>query len=183
MADNLPNINPGTDPSILIVATDLAPALHNIRPQDTVESFTTSRGSIYTYDEEGHTTRFKTATGQEQPRQDLTVFIEFGPRDIGALAAAYLLRGSTEATKIDVVEIQPDGRPKVVNDTAEVILPDSLRLVVFKDGEIARSRPASLFPKTGLYVFDSRRFEEGGVTRTERHLGHKVTGIKPRLAD
>jgi hypothetical protein len=149
-----------------------------VRPQDTIESFTTSHGSVYTYDDEGHTTRFKAATGTEQPKQDLTVFVEVGPRDVGAIAAAYLLRSSTQSTKIEIVEMQTDGQPTVVRSVSEVTLPDQLHVATFRGERLMKSRPASLFPRVGLYVFDSRRVEDNGVTRTECHLGHKVTTIK-----
>jgi hypothetical protein len=64
-----------------------------------------------------------------------------------------------------------------------VTLPDSLRVVTFKGTRMLKSRPANLFPQPGLYAFDSRRFEKDGVTRTERHLGHRVTSIKTRDAN
>ncbi|MEO8863031.1 MAG: hypothetical protein ABI354_01780 [Candidatus Saccharimonadales bacterium] len=183
MTNNLPADYPQATPGLAaranLVAHELAEQ-HNGRPQDTIESFTTARGSIYTYDEDGHTTRFKTATSQEQPKQDLTVFVEVGPRDVGTVAAAYLFRGINEATKIEVVEIQPDGQPRVVTDAAEVTLPGSLRVATFKGTRMVKNRPASLFPQPGLYTFDSRRFDEGGVTRTERHLGHKIISVKPK---
>ncbi len=148
------------------------------RPQDSVSSFTTSHGSIYTYDDKGHTTRFKTKTGIEQPKQDITVFVDVGINDARTVAAAYLLRSSTEKTRIELVEQQPDGSTKVITDIQEVTNPDQLRVVTFRGERVVKSKPASLFPKLGTYVFDSRRFEENGVTKTERHLGHKVSSIE-----
>ena len=149
-----------------------------LRPQDTVSSFTTSHGSIYTYDDEGHTTRFKTATGEEQPRQDLTVFVDVTPKDAGAVAAAYLFRSSTKSTRIEVVETQPDDSTRIVTQIDDITDPSRLMLATFKGDIISRTKPASLMPRIGAYVYDSRRFEENGVTRTERHLGHKVTDIQ-----
>ena len=149
-----------------------------IRPQDSVVSFTTSRGSVYTYDADGHTTRFKTKTGVEQPKQDLTVFVDVGVGDAGTIAAAYLLRSATEKTKIEVVEQQPDGSTRVVDDIQEVTNPNQLQVATFRGERVIKSKPASLFPKVGSYAYDSRRFEEDGVTKTERHLGHKVSSIQ-----
>ncbi len=150
------------------------------RPQDTVVSFTTSRGSVYAYDEDGHTTRFKTVAGEEQPRQDLTVFVDVGVKEAGTVAAAYLLRSSTDKTKIEVIERQPDDSVRVVSDIEEVTHPDQLQVATFRGGRVIKSKPASLFPRAGAYVFDTRRFEENGVLRTERHLGHKVSSIQYR---
>ncbi len=154
------------------------PSDSELRPQDSVVSFTTSRGSIYAYDEEGYTTRFKTASATEQPKQDLTVFVDVGPKDMGTIAAAYLLRSSTEQTKVEVIEQQPDGEAKVISDIQEVTLSDQLMVATFRGDRIIKRKPASIMPKIGMYVFDSRRYEEGGVTKTERHLGHKVTAIR-----
>lgn len=149
-----------------------------LRPQDSIVSFTTSRGSVYTYDDEGHTTRFKTASDKEQPTQDLTVFVNVEPKDVGTIAAAYLLRSSTEQTKIEVIEQQPDGEAKVITDIKEVALPDQLMVATFRGDRIVKRKPASIVPKIGMYVFDSRKFDENGTIKTERHLGHKVTAVR-----
>jgi hypothetical protein len=166
---------PSQIPTDQIQSPAIAEAL--VRPQDTIESFTTSHDSVYTYDTDGYTTRFKTKTGVEQPKQDITVFVEVGVKDAGTIAAGYLLRSSTETTKIEVVEQQPDGSLKVVKNTQEITDPEQLQVVTFRGDRVIKSKPASLFPKIGLYVYDSRRFEEDGVTKTERHLGHKVSSI------
>jgi hypothetical protein len=39
----------------------------------------------------GHTTRFKTKTGVEQPKQDLTVFVDVSVKDARAIAAGYFI--------------------------------------------------------------------------------------------
>ena len=148
------------------------------RPQDLINSFTTSKGSIYTYNEDGHTTRFKAVSNEEQPRQDLTVFVDVGVRDIGRIAGAYLLRSSTGSTKVAVVEMQPDGTSRVITDSKEIRYPDQLHVASTRRGGTIVSKPASLFPRVGAYAFDSRRYEENGITRTERHLGYKVTKIQ-----
>lgn len=148
-------------------------------PQDSVASFTTSKGSVYSYDEDGHTTRYKAATGIEQPKQDLTVFLDLGLRDVGSVALSYLLKGSKNKRSIEVTELQPDGSARIVADVNEISNPDRLSVTTFRRGKILRSKPASLQPRLGAHVYDSRRFEENGAVRTERHLGHKVTSIVP----
>ena len=146
-------------------------------PQETIASFTTSKGSVYTYDEYGHTTRFKTKTGTEQPMQGIAVFIEVGAKDLRNIASAYLLRSSTETTRIDVVEQLPDGTLQAIYDIQQVTNPHALQVATFRGDRLVKSKPASLFPKEGLHVFDLRRYEENGITKTERHLGHKVIAI------
>ena len=136
------------------------------------------RGSVYIYDGQLHTTRLKTATGELQPTQDLAVFIDVRARDVGTIAAALLFRGSSRKTKFEVVEELPDGSVKVVSDAQQISNPDRLQVAVFRGDKIVRSKPASLRPRLGAYVFDSRRYEHEGVVHTERHLGHKVSTIK-----
>lgn len=171
--------DPNRLPELIYSTVDINGELvETFRPQDSVVSFTTSRGSVYTYDENGHTTRFKTVTGEEYPKQDITVFVDAGVRDVGAVAASYLLRSSTEGTKIQVAEQQPDGQTKIVIDIKDVQYPDNIVLATFKDGQILKSKPASLSPAVGKYVFDTRHFDDNGTLKTERHLGHKVTSIR-----
>jgi hypothetical protein len=148
------------------------------RPQDTVASFTTSHGSTYTYDDQGYATRFKTASGEEQPRQDITVFFNLTPRDLSTAAAAYLLRSSTEKSKVEVIEQQLDGQIRVITDIHEVKLPDQLMVATLRGDKVVRSKPTSLMPRIGAHVFDSRQFEEDGIVKTERHLGHKIIDIR-----
>jgi hypothetical protein len=151
-----------------------------LRPQDSVVSFTTSQDSVYTYDEEGHTTRFKTATGEEQPTQDITVFADVRLRDaiaLGPVALRYMRKRSASGVRIGVVETLPDGTDKAITDIAEVTDPDHLMVAVFRGDKVVKAKPASLMPRVGAYVYDSRRFEEEGAVETEGHVGHKVTGI------
>ncbi len=169
-----------------LITADIAPvdgltkpiATPEARPQDSIASFITSKGSIYTYDEDGHTTRFKAKTGVEQPKQDITVFVDVGLRDARTIAAAYLLRSSTEKTRVAVVERQSDGSLLIVNDIQDVSDPTALQVVTFRGDRVVKSKPASILPQVGLRVFDSRRYLENGATKTERHLGHRVVSVQ-----
>jgi hypothetical protein len=163
--------NPTNGPHETLAATEA-------RPQDSIASFTTAKGSVYTYDEDGHTTRLKTKTDEEQPKQDITVFIDVDLGDAKTIAAAYLLRSSTEKTRLEVVEQQADGSMRVVSDAQDITNPNALLVATFRGERFIKSKPASLFPQVGLYVFDSRHYEEDDTTKTERHLGHKVTSIQ-----
>lgn len=147
------------------------------RPQDSIDSFVTSKGSVYTYDKEGHTARYKTAKSEQQPTQGIAVFVELGLRDAKEVVAAYLTRSSNQRTRIFVVEHGANGQTRIITDATEIQDPSRLSLAIYQGDHIAKSRPVSLFPKIGSYVFDTRQYEQDGVQKTERHLGHKVTAI------
>ncbi len=150
------------------------------KPQDLVESFVTSRRSVYTYDETGRTTRFKTANGELQPTQDLTVFVDIGASDFRDVLKGFMTINPRSNSVVQIIEQGDDGQTRVIESIDDVLQPDKLALALTRDGEIITSKSVSLFPAVGKYVYDSRTFDENGVKRTERHLGHKVTSIKNR---
>lgn len=144
-----------------------------------IAGFRTAQGSVYRYDHEGKTTRFKSATGKQQERQDLTVFSPLSIEEEQDYLSAY--RHDTlladKDSKVYVVERQPDDSALIVRDVSQVKNPDSLYLAIVKNGHIVKNNKASLQPAVGYNVFDTRHFVEGGVEKTERHLGNKVTEI------
>lgn len=150
------------------------------RPQDVVASFVTSRGSVYTYDENGQTTRFKAAANELQPTQDLTVFVDVERGDFLNVAKGYLAFKAGRKSELQVIEQDEDDSMRVVERIDQVQEPERLILGLFSNGELIRSKPVSIFPKLGSHVYDSRVYEENGVKRTERHFGHKVIKINPR---
>lgn len=151
-----------------------------MRVQDIVESFETARGSVYIYDAEGRTTRFKTATGEPHDTQDITVFAHMTPEQRQKVSDAYRIENQAEETRVYVVERQEDGQPKVVRKVEDVTRPSELFLTVSRNGRMAGSVRASLMPEVGTTVFDARHFLKDGVWETERHLGHEVTKINYR---
>lgn len=158
----------------------------NIQPQSSeankqrIKSFKTSQGSVYTYDAEGKTTRFKTATNEQMNKQDITVFVDLSPEQEQIVLNAYLPDGEThDRTKVYVLEKNPDGTPKVIRDVAEVTDPSKLYLAVIEDNtRYTLLKRASLTPKPNHSVFDSRQFEKDGGWFTERHLGNRVVDIE-----
>jgi len=142
-----------------------------------VTAFKTAKGSVYQYDSEGKTTRFKATTGEQHERQDLTVFAELSPEEEQAHLLALHLEGSHSPSKVYVVERQPDDSALTVKDRSQVKFPDQLYLAIVRDGKIVSNTPASLIPHEGANVFDTRHFEGEGKAMTERHLGNKVTEI------
>lgn len=154
-------------------------------PQQTIDSFETAKGSIYDYNEGGQTTRYKTATGEKMATQDLTVFAPLSLQQEQDLLVAYRTKNPTQETKVYVVERQPDDTATIVRSVDQVRNPGMLYLAISRDGKIAENVPATLFPKVGFNVFDTRHFKQDGTWMTERHLGNKVTKInykEPALA-
>lgn len=137
-----------------------------------VKQFKTAKGSIYAYDNEGKTARFKTATGEQMDRQDITVFLDLAPHEEDAF-----LHDIDEA-KVYVVEELPNGTPKIIRNISEIDNKENIYLASIKDGRWIRKKRASVAPKEGYSVFDTRQFKKDGQTYTERHLGNKVVEVK-----
>jgi hypothetical protein len=141
------------------------------------KAFKTAKGSIYTYDTDGRTSRFKTATGEQEAKQDITVFVNLTLQQEQDILEAYRRHDRLKKTKVYVVERQLDNTPRIVRTLDQVQNPDEVYLAIYEDGQMARSAPASLEPVVGAHVFDTRHFVENGRSYTERHLGNKVTEI------
>lgn len=146
-----------------------------------VKSFKTEKGSVYTYDADGKTTRFKTATGEQNERQDLTIFANLTPEEEQQVRNVIHLEGD-HGQKVYIVERLADDNapPRVLRDLSEVTNPNALYLGVFRDGKTLMIKKASLKPTVGADVFDNRSVtDENGVqVAREIHLGNKVTEIE-----
>jgi hypothetical protein len=145
-----------------------------------IKSFRTAKGSVYTYDEDGKTTRFKTATGEQNTKQDITVFADLTPEEEQEFLHAYRhVNPEDRDSKVYVLERQPDNTPKILRDISEVKDPDRIYLGIIKNGVITTAKEASLQPFLGANVFDTRQYKDArGQTMTERHLGNKVVDIQ-----
>jgi len=144
-----------------------------------IKAFTTARGSRYAYDSEGKTTRFKTATGEQHERQDITVFANLNPdEEQEFLKSNHHPDTEKQVDKIYVLERQPDGTPKILRDIAEVSDQSSVFLGILKGDQWGLIKPASIKPVMGYNAFDMRSYQEDGKTMTERHLGNKVASIE-----
>lgn len=153
-----------------------------------VTAFQTEKGSVYSYDNFGRTTRHKATTGEIYPAQDLTVFVDMEPQDKDGFV--YWLHHSDDpSVKVYVVEKQPNGAAVKIRRPEDVRTPDQLYLVAcqvdeglghdFNITHILKNRKAQLEPAEGLYVYDTRRYTgDDGKLMTERHLGHRVTEIR-----
>ncbi len=144
-----------------------------------IKSFKTAKGSIYVYDEEGKTTRFKTVEGAQYDRQDLTVFVDLNPdQEQEFLRAYHHPTEDDKDSKVYVLERQQDDSPKILRDIVEVSDTDRVYLGLVKDGKLKVVK-ASIKPIIGYNTFDTRQFiGDDGKTYTERHLGNKVSEIE-----
>jgi hypothetical protein len=158
----------------------LLESLESIRVQDVVKSFETAHGSVYSYGEDGRTSRFKTETGEQMETQDITVFAHLTLDQQQDVLEAYRAKNPLEKTKVYVVERQEDGLPKIVRATGDISHPTELFLAIYRNRQMAENVPVSLIPKVGANVFDTRHYLKDGVWMTERHLGNKVTKVNYR---
>jgi len=144
----------------------------------TVKSFKTAQGSVYTYDNEGRTSRFKTVTGEQHEPQDITVFAQLSPDQEQAILRAYHQPGEQDkAKKVYVLERQLDDTPKIIRHTHEIKLEDRLYLGILNDNKLTFAVPATTQPTMGMNAFDMRTFKKDGARYTERHLGNKVVDV------
>lgn len=147
-------------------------------PPKKVRSFQTAQGSVYTYDNQGRTTRFKTSTGEQDHVQDITVFVELTPEQEQKFLEAYRHTSpESRDKKIYVLERQPDNTPRIVRKLEDVKDPSKLYLGIVQGGQVIGTKEATLIPTIGYQVFDTRHYQENGEWKTERHLGNKVTKI------
>lgn len=152
---------------------------HRGETEKRVKSFKTAKGSVYTYDKDGKTTRYKTASQEPQDRQDITVFVNLSLDEEQEVLRAYRhVDDAHKNSKVYVLEKQRDGKPKVIREIGEITDPQSIYLAVLTDGNYSLLKKASTIPTIGQDVFDSRQFKENGQWFTERHFGNKVTEIE-----
>jgi hypothetical protein len=150
---------------------------HEAEPKK-VKSFKTAKGSVYTYDNDGKTTRFKTATGERLPRQDITVFVDLNQDEEDTVLSGYLHGGDKNA-KVYILELgQPGEQPTVLRDIRDVRNQSKVALAVIEDGTYKLLKKASSQPVVGWNTFDHRHYQENGEWFSDRHLGNKVTEIE-----
>jgi hypothetical protein len=135
-----------------------------------VESFETSKGSVYTVLPDGRTQRFKTATKELNEPNDLIVFVKFknAQQEQDFLSAQNRQNGQ----KLYVIDSKGNKY-----DTNEQVKGKDVRLAIVKDGKVVETVETSLEPKIGYNTFDQRRYTEKGEGYRSTHLGNKVTKI------
>jgi len=135
-----------------------------------VESFETSKGSVYTVLPDGRTQRFKTATKELNEPNDLIVFVKFknAQQEQDFLSAQNRQNGQ----KLYVIDSKGNKY-----DTNEQVKGKDVRLAIVKDGKVVETVETSLEPKIGYNTFDQRRYTEKGEGYRSTHLGNKVAKI------
>lgn len=148
-----------------------------VPPQALYSSFVTEHGSVYTYDENGHTSRFKRATNERLGKKGITVFAKLTPeQERHFLAVTYPQIEIDE--KLWVVERQEDDSALTIGQVEQVKHPDRLFLAVTVKGQIVETSPATLIPTVGYDVFDADVYKDGkGELAVAGHLGHRVTQV------
>lgn len=139
-----------------------------------IESFVTSKGSIYKYLPDGRTQRYKTVEGKEHDPQDLTSFVKFSDPD----QEQRFLSGIQESDKSNTKVYLIDKTGRIYDTNEEAKGKDvKLALVNPKTGEVIETAKTSMDPQKGYQVFDQRRFKEGEHKFREKHIGNEITEI------
>ena len=144
-----------------------------------VKSFKTEQGSVYTYDNDGKTTRFKTATNEQMEKQDATIFVDLTIDEKQQVLRAYRhFRQADKNLRVYILERQQDDSTKMIRDIKDVTDPNRIYLGILRNDKWELIKKASVVPIIGSYVFDARHFQKNGQWFTVRHLGNKVTEIE-----
>lgn len=141
-----------------------------------VKWFKTEKDSIYTYDNNGKTSRFKTAEGKQYEQQNVTAFVDLNPKE----TEEFLDDMNIENIGVYVVEELPNGDPHIIKDIAEVQDPEKIYLASLNIDKKrwVRKKKASLKPIIGYTPFDTRMYEKDGKLAVDVHLGHKIVEIE-----
>lgn len=141
--------------------------------------FKTEKGSVYRYTQDGNTERWKYDGTHCEP-MGIAVFVEDTSenRDVltrlGTVQDHLPLERQKSAYVVEA-DLQ-EGVARKIFDIQDVRDPGLLYFVLARknDGRVIRGIPVSVRPKTGSYVFEIGKTDEG---RTIRHPGHRVTEI------
>ncbi len=137
-----------------------------------VESFTTSHGSVYTYESDGRVRRHKTATGEDFPPQELTAFVHVSDGENDAWVQA----GKDE---LRLYETRPaDGKSRRVVDAKAVEYPENLEFMWVKNEKAAKRTRATLKPTRGYSTFEILHVKEREQTFIRSHFGHEVVDMR-----
>lgn len=156
-------------------ARDVERRVHN------VASFETAKGSVYTYGEDGRVSRFKTATGEQDPPSDICVFLELDEcqrQRVSDVAYEKVL-----GQELVILEDIGDNRGEMRLNLEEVEDPTKLSIGIWEDRKkMIAKLPATLIPTQGTVPLElsHRMNPDRGVVRAYRHLGNEVVKIVER---
>jgi hypothetical protein len=135
-----------------------------------IESFETSKGSVYTVLPDGKVERFKTAANEKHEPAELIVFVKFDNSD----QEEDFLSAQNRQGGMKLYVIDAEGN--IYNKNSEVA-GKNVKLAIIKDDKVLAAIDASTEPKIGYNTFDQRRFEKDGEKYRSTHLGNDVTKI------
>ena len=151
-----------------------------------IESFTTDKGSVYSYDADGHMSGVSSSRRsnfgvpdtmpvlEKKEKQDITVFAELDFVELEAVKATFKPGGKHGSPR--VIEAQPDNSARIITNISEITDPERLALGIIKDGkEWTLFKKATLVPTKGFNHFDWKSQPNGAH---ERSIGGKETEIK-----
>lgn len=174
----------------------------NINPNQNIDKVVTSRGSVYSYLEDGRTQRFKTATKELNEPQDVLVYIppyeSLIKRDYWSKYLKDKNINSSEDYENKLIQYTRIGKTILVTNedgdelgtnqsiyqSREEGKPPFIQLID-KSGSGKTTDfyfPVSPTPKIGWLTFDSRRYtdKESGKQLHEKHIGNAVVEIHER---
>lgn len=140
--------------------------------------FTTEKGSVYKYDDDGHTKRWKFDHTEHDPT-GITAFIEGTDNNLELITRDRdIIQDHIPIEKREksyIIEALGEGKWRKVYDINAVQNPNKLAFArITIDNTITSAVRASLQPTIGSHVYEITKLEDGS---TRRHPGHKVVQI------
>jgi hypothetical protein len=142
-----------------------------------IESFKTSKGSVYNYRGIGETERFKTISGETYSPSGLTIFVRPDPYLEQEFLLAYQHKDPSKKTDVWVAELEEGGRYRFLWGIDDIINPDNVFLTISNNNEIISSTKAELIPSIGSKPFEISKFIIDDKPIAYRHMGNEITEI------
>lgn len=161
-----------------------------------VETFETSRGSVYTFLDDGRVSRFKTKTNEQMEPQDIIVFVpDFDfLKDMMKPEILSKLGASDEEVSETILQYVhsplKDRHVYIIDENGKFVKNQEdlykakkafIALLHEQDGKVSTyaGLPVSRRPRIGFSTFDMSFYKnDKGEERIRRHLGNSVTKIK-----
>jgi len=142
-----------------------------------IESFKTSKGSVYNYRGIGETERFKAISGETYRPSGLTIFVRPNAYLEQEFLLAYQHKDPSRKTDVWVAELEQENVFKFLWNIDDIINPDNVYLVISDNNEIVESTKAELIPSVGSIPFEITKFNIDNKPMAYRHMGNEITEI------
>lgn len=178
---------------VLAVRSGIPKALLSRKgPARKPRAFMTDHGSVYQYLPNGKTERFKTATGERHPEQDILIFIppwrileeeakKIYPNLAGIDNETIFHEALLEFVhKKDKFSGVIDENGKELFSNAEIVKAKQAYLACFdmQNSKQDFKLPVGRYPAPGWFTYDSRFCEQDGKKIRKSHIGNKVTQVE-----